>query len=98
MSPTNWQGITALCAIVGVLATILGGTWYLGSSGGKVTSALEGLRDDFHDFRLDFKESNKKTTQEIDLLKERTARLETYLDADGRIANVLELRRRRADS
>lgn len=89
MTLTNWIGLLAL-----VIAAIAG-VWRFGVYGGRMTKALEGVESAVKDFRNDFKESTERTGQEIDSLKQRTTKLESYLDVDGHFTNVLDMRRRR---
>lgn len=98
MTPTNWNGILALCAIFGALCAIL--KW--GTDFGKMTKALESVASAVQDIRGDMRNvSGKLDAHEERFRKDETRldKLEFCLDIDGQaesvVTDVMKLRQRR---
>lgn len=98
MTPTNWTGLLALCAVAGVVGAILRAGMY----GGRTTKALEDMAIGIRDIRGDFKEMRSDFKTAADKIADHELRLgkvEFCLDINGDasaiVANLASHRRRK---
>lgn len=92
MSPSTWNGIVALCAVVGVLGSFLVYGARLVIHFDRITTAVETLSNTVVKLEGHFQymmTTLAAHTEQLGNHRERLERVESYLDVDGQVSSLI---------